>query len=50
MKFLKGFFWVMLVIIFATVLFLIHPVLGVVWLLWLVGIIVFKLKFDKHRR
>jgi hypothetical protein len=34
-------------IILAIILFLINPILGVIWVLWLVGVTIFTLKRNK---
>ena len=35
-------------IIFGIILFLINPMLGVLWILWLVGVTIFTLKRNKR--
>lgn len=36
-------------IVLGIILFLINPILGVLWVLWLVGLTIFTLKRDKRR-
>jgi hypothetical protein len=33
--------------IFTIILFLISPVLGVLWVLWLIGVAIYTIKFKK---
>lgn len=36
-------------LIVAIILFLINPIFGVLWILWLVGVTIFTLKRNKRR-
>ena len=35
-------------IIFGIILFLIHPILGVLWVSWIIGYVIYVFKFKKH--
>ena len=35
------------VALFSVIPFLIHPLLGVVWVLWLIGVAIYTIKFKK---